>query len=113
MRPSCLRSPLRILAFSVLLYLFAPPPAHTQSPSPYLFASIPGGPPSHVAAFSVDPSGILTAVPGSPFPESQEGGLIAVDPLNQFVFILNSNSNNVSVLSIDAATGALSELTAA
>jgi hypothetical protein len=97
------------------LYLFAPESAHTQAPSTpptYLFASIPNGTTSNVAAFSVDPSGTLTAVTGSPFPESREGGLVTVDPLNQFVFVLNTTSNDISVLSIDS-TGALAELTAA
>jgi hypothetical protein len=116
MRSSCLQSPLRTLVFTALSYLFAPAAAHAQSastPPPYLFASVPNGTTSNVAAFSVDPSGTLTPVTGSPFPESREGGLVAVDPLNQFVFVLNGASNDISVLSIAPNTGALAELTAA
>jgi hypothetical protein len=115
MRISCLHSPCRTLVFAAVLYLFAPEPAHAQSPSTpptYLFASIPNGTTSNVAAFSVDPSGTLTPVSGSPFTESHEGGLVSVDPLNQFVFVLNATSSDISVLSIDP-TGALAELTAA
>jgi 6-phosphogluconolactonase (cycloisomerase 2 family) len=117
----CLRSPLRTALFAALLYLFAPAsaqaqaqaPAQATTAAPYLFASIPAGSASQVAAFSVDSSGALTAVPGSPFAESHEGGFVAVDPLNQFVFVLNATSSLISVFAIDPATGKLAELISA
>src|SRR5215475_15899125 len=113
MRLSCLSSLLRTLVFTALVYLFAPTPAHAQSSSgqtPYLFASIPGGPSSQVAAFAVQPNGVLTEVRGSPFPASREGGLVTTDPTDQFLFVLNATSNTISVLSIDPNTGALAEV---
>jgi Abnormal spindle-like microcephaly-assoc'd, ASPM-SPD-2-Hydin/Lactonase, 7-bladed beta-propeller len=109
MRYSCLLPPLRTLVFTVLLYLFAPTPAHAQSP--YLYASLPGGgATSQIVGFSVGLDGTLTPIPGPPFNLSREGGLVATDPDDQFLFVLNPTTNTISVLSIDQNTGALTEV---
>jgi 6-phosphogluconolactonase (cycloisomerase 2 family) len=107
MRLSCLQSPLRTLVFTALLYLLAPSPAHAQAP--YLYASVPGGATSQIAAYSVAPDGTLTSIVGSPFSVSGEGGLVTTDPTDQFLFVLNAHSNTISVLSIDPS-GALTEV---
>ncbi|HEX4380370.1 MAG TPA: choice-of-anchor D domain-containing protein, partial [Candidatus Acidoferrum sp.] len=112
-----LHAPLPTLLFAALLYLVAPASAQAQTQNnaqpTYIFASVPSGAASQVAAFSVDSAGALKAVPGSPFTETREGGFVAVDPLNQFVFVLNAASNDISVFAIDPATGVLAELSAA
>jgi 6-phosphogluconolactonase (cycloisomerase 2 family) len=113
MRLSCLKSPLRTLVLTSLLYLLAAVPPQAQSPTistPYLFASISGNSTSQVAAFAVQPDGTLATVSGSPFPLSSEGGLVTTDPNDRFLFVLNSNSNSISVLSIDPSSGGLSEV---
>jgi len=107
MRTSCRPSQLRTSLFATILYFCAPTSAHAQAP--YLYASIPGASTSQVAAFSVDSSGALTAVSGSPFPESREGGFVVTDPADQFLFVLNATSNTISVMSI-APNGALTEV---
>jgi Lactonase, 7-bladed beta-propeller/Abnormal spindle-like microcephaly-assoc'd, ASPM-SPD-2-Hydin len=111
MRPSCLKSPFRITIFAAVLYLLAP--SSGQAQAPYLYVSIPGATTSQVAAFSVDSSGALTAVHGSPFTESHEGGMVSTDPADQFLFVVNATSDTISVLSIDQSTGALTEITPA
>src|ERR1700722_16002151 len=109
MRLSCLQSPLRTVVFAGFLYLFGP--ASAQAQAPYLYASIPGGgTTSQVVGFSVALDGTLTPVPGSPVSLSTEGGFVTTDPSDQFLFVLNAKSNSVSVLSIDSATGALSQV---
>ena len=108
MRFPCLLSPLRTLVFFAVLYLFAP--ASAQAQSPYLYASIPNGTTSLIAGYSVDRSGKLTPVPGSPLSLSREGGLVATDPADQFLFVLNATTNAISVLSIDSSSGALTEV---
>jgi YVTN family beta-propeller protein len=35
---------------------------------------------------------------------------IAIDPSGKFAYVTNSNSNDVSMYSIDAATGALTQI---
>lgn len=109
MRYSCLLSPLRTVFFSAILYLFAP--ASAQAQSPYLYASIPNTTTSSlIAGYSVGLDGTLTPVPGSPFTLSREGGLVTTDPTDQFLFVLNPASNDISVLSIDSNNGALIEV---
>jgi hypothetical protein len=55
-------------------------------------------------------SGALSAAPGSPFADRQLGGAIAVDALGRFLFIVNPDTNNISMFQIDKATGGLSEV---
>lgn len=69
---------------------------------------------STVSAFSVHPNGTLTSVAGSPFPTGGigwGGGSIAsnrITTAGNFLFASNSESNDVSVFTIDPITGALS-----
>lgn len=69
-----------------------------------------------VSAFSVAPDGVLTPVAGSPFGTGGAGtgsaGFFAGNRLTictagGFLFVANELSNNISVFSIDSATGAL------
>jgi len=69
-----------------------------------------------VSAFSVDTNGLLTPIAGSPFATGGSGvgsGFFAANRLTTCVvgnllFVANEQSNNISVFSINPATGALS-----
>jgi 6-phosphogluconolactonase (cycloisomerase 2 family) len=80
----------------------------------YVYASVPASPsPSSVSGFSKTSStGALTLVPGSPFNEQLEGGLMAIDGQGKFLFVLNSTSDDISMFQIDQVSGALSEVPA-
>jgi 6-phosphogluconolactonase (cycloisomerase 2 family) len=68
---------------------------------------------SLVTGFSVaSPSGALSEIPGAPFNERLEGGLVAIDGQGKFLFVLNPKSNDISMFQIDPASGALSEVQA-
>lgn len=70
-------------------------------------------PTSVVAAFSkTSQTGALTLVPGSPFSDRLEGGLMAIDGQGKFLFVLNPTSNDISMFQIDQTSGALSEVPA-
>jgi 6-phosphogluconolactonase len=70
---------------------------------------------NNVSAYTINPtSGALTQVEGSPFPT---GGVtpagvqnIAFDPAGRFAYVTNVNSGNISVYTIDPASGALSAI---
>lgn len=61
-----------------------------------------------VAALSVDTStGVLTAVPGSPFATGNGPFSIAVDQSGKYLYTANSHDNTISAFTIDAATGVI------
>jgi 6-phosphogluconolactonase len=74
----------------------------------FLYASNCGS--NNVSGFSINPAtGTLTAVPGSPFPTGGAcafGGAVAVTPNNQFLYVANISSFNVSAFGIGSG-GAL------
>lgn len=101
-----------LLVISSLLF-FSAFRVGAQSPSQqYVFASAStSANTSGVAAFSKDSqTGALSSVAGSPFNERMEGGLLAIDGLGKFLFILNPASSNISMFQIDSNTGALLEV---
>jgi len=65
-----------------------------------------------VSAYAIDPTtGLLTALPGSPF--AAAGGYVnelAIDPSGKFLYTANTTTNNVSALAIDATTGSLTPM---
>src|SRR5260370_17817384 len=66
-----------------------------------------------VSAFSIDgTTGMLTPVPGSPFPVGQFPESVTVDPTGRFVYVANSRSPNVSAYTIYGTTGPLTPLAA-
>jgi 6-phosphogluconolactonase len=70
---------------------------------------------NNISAFKIDTStGVLTAVPGSPFATGGSGGLngisLAVTPDGEFLYAGNGASNNISEFSIDDSSGALTAL---
>src|SRR5690348_6047784 len=61
-----------------------------------------------ISAYNKDSqTGALGPVSGAPFPEQFEGGLVAIDGLGKFLFVLNPQNDTISMFQIDAATGAL------
>ena len=68
-----------------------------------------------ISAFVLDStSGALTPVPGSPFPSGGNGSIngplgITADTSGHFIFVSNA-SNDISVFSINTATGALTPI---
>jgi len=70
-------------------------------------------PTSVVAAFSkTSQTGALTPVPGSPFSDRLEGGLMVIDGQGKFLFVLNPVSDDISMFQIDQTSGVLSEVPA-
>jgi hypothetical protein len=68
---------------------------------------------SVVSGFSkASQTGALTGIPGSPFNERFEGGLVAIDGQGKFLFVLNPTSNEISMFQIDQTSGALAEVPA-
>ncbi len=77
----------------------------------FLYVSNAGS--NDVSAFAINPTtGVLTPVPGSPFPtegNGKDGIGLAATPNNQFLYATNSGSNNVTIFSI-GPNGALTRL---
>lgn len=98
---------LRLLS-SLTIFLGAISPASAQtSAQQFLYTS--GG--SVLSGYSINnQTGGLTPVPGSPFNERLEGGLMAIDGQGKFLFVLNPTSDDVSMFQIDQTTGALTEV---
>jgi 6-phosphogluconolactonase len=70
--------------------------------------------PGDVSAYTIDgTTGVLTAVPGSPFPAGGEPASVTVDPSGQFAYVANQTSANVFAYTIDGTTGALTGATGA
>jgi len=75
----------------------------------YVYATIPE--PSQIAIYREDPaSGVLTALPGSPFAGGPGVISIAVHPSKQFLYTANSGQSNLSLYDI-ASDGTLNEVT--
>jgi 6-phosphogluconolactonase (cycloisomerase 2 family) len=71
--------------------------------------------PGRLSEFTIDPrTGAWTQIPGSPFVEgADEPNSIAAAPSGKFLYVLNRGEEDVSVLSIDSATGSLTAVGAA
>ena len=60
-----------------------------------------------ISAYTIDTSGLLTPVAGSPFPTGTKPTSLIVDPNGAFLYVANNGSADVSVYSINTANGAL------
>jgi DNA-binding beta-propeller fold protein YncE len=56
-----------------------------------------------------DASGAITAISGSPYRTGSSPSSVAVDPLDNFLYVANEGSNNISVYAL-GADGSLSAL---
>jgi hypothetical protein len=99
----------RVLA--VLLGLFLSSiPARAQLQQPFVFAADPFGPGPAILVYTRnDVSGVLTPVPGSPFPSRAPVNSLALDFKGRFLFV-GTPQNNIEMYTIDPNTGALQEV---
>jgi 6-phosphogluconolactonase (cycloisomerase 2 family) len=63
---------------------------------------------NNVSAWVVNPNGLLAPVAGSPFSVGFQPVAVKVDPLRRQLYVASSGDDKLSVLSLDATTGALS-----
>ncbi|HET8924826.1 MAG TPA: choice-of-anchor D domain-containing protein [Candidatus Acidoferrum sp.] len=106
---------MRTLRLFVLLSILLgmAPPASAQTSQQYVYASVPQLSPasSAISGFNkASQSGALSLIPGSPFNERFEGGLVAIDGQGKFLFVLNPKSDDISMFLVNQASGALSEV---
>ena len=84
--------------------------AHAQLQQPFVFAADPFGPGPGILVYTRnDVSGVLTPVPGSPFPSRAPVNSLALDFKGRFLFVATSQ-NNIEMYTIDPNTGALQEV---
>jgi 6-phosphogluconolactonase (cycloisomerase 2 family) len=104
------QAPCFVLVFSAALIGTVCATAQTPQRQ-YVYASVPiTTTTSEVAGFSKDGgTGVLSST-GTALADALEGGAIAVDAKGRFLFIVNPDSNSISMFQIDRATGALSEV---
>jgi 6-phosphogluconolactonase (cycloisomerase 2 family) len=63
---------------------------------------------SFVLAYSIDPTtGLLTQIPGSPYPTGTDSSSATTDPAGKFLFVTDETPCDVIAYSIDANTGVL------
>jgi len=95
----------------ILLTIGSSASAQTLSQQ-YVYGSPPTStPPTVISGFiKSSQTGALTALPGSPFNERLDSGLVAIDGQGKFLFVLNQTSNDISMFQIDSSSGALSEV---
>src|SRR5258708_12353551 len=98
-------------ALAVLLGLFLwVTAAHGQIEEAFGFAADRLGPGRGILVYSRnDVSGVLTPVPGSPFPSGAPVNSLALDFKGRFLFVATSQ-NNIEMYTIDPNTGALQEV---
>lgn len=98
-----------VVALQVLLAPAVNPQAATQQ-RVYVSASVTTTT-SILPAYNKDSAtGVLSLLPNAPFADRLEGGALAIDGQGRFLFVLNPESNSISMFQIDASTGALSEV---
>lgn len=101
-----------LLTLDAALFSAVSAPAQTPQQQ-YVYASVPVGATSEVAAFSKDgQTGALTSLPSAPVLDNLEGGSLAVDALGRFLFVINPVTSKISMFQIDQTTGSLTEVAA-
>jgi 6-phosphogluconolactonase (cycloisomerase 2 family) len=66
---------------------------------------------ANISAYSLNPkTGVLAAVPGSPFATGTTPASLALHPSGRFLYVTNTGPNTVSGYSIDDKTGALTAI---
>lgn len=93
-----------LLVFSLSLCSLS---ARAQFQSPFVFTADPKG----VAVYTRnDVTGILTPVPGSPFPGKEPVNVITLDFAGRFLFTASYSPSKISMFTVDPNTGALQEV---
>ena len=107
-RSSCL-SLIRYLVLIIGLFLCSLP-ARAQLQQPFVFAPDAANPNSIDVYTRNDLTGVLTPVPGSPFPSRQTVNVMSLDFKGRFLFTASYNPSKISMFTIDPNTGALQEV---
>src|SRR5258707_11051567 len=97
----------------LLLHAALAASAAAQAPQQqYVYGSVPlTATTSQVAAYAKNgQTGALSAVAGSPFADSLQGGAMAIDGLGRFLFVVNTSTSNISMFQINQSTGSLTEV---
>src|SRR5438270_10349258 len=77
--------------------------------SHFVYATIPAA--NQVQVYREDPnSGVLTALPGSPFAAGPAAQSLVVHPSKKFLYVANAGENDISLFTI-SSTNALTEVT--
>src|ERR1700731_3746922 len=110
--PLAVSNALRALRLLLLLGTLVASTAAQTPQQQYVFGSVPIPPAtSQVAAYAKNgQTGALSAVAGSPFADSLQGGAMAIDGLGRFLFVINPSTSNISMFQINQSTGSLSEV---
>lgn len=102
-RSGC-RNVLRSLALLIGLLLNCIP-ARSQLQQAFVFAADPANPKSIDVYTRNDLTGVLTPVPGSPFPSKEPVNVMALDFKGRFLFTGSDNPSNISMFSVDTNSG--------
>jgi len=82
----------------------------SSSPSHVAYVALPFD--NAVGAYRIsDDSGSFTKVPATPFASGTSPAVVAVHPSNKLLYTANQSENTISLFTIDASTGALTEVT--
>src|SRR5258708_4148447 len=102
----------RILRIVLLQAALAATAAAQTPQQQHVFGSVPiTTTTSQVAAYAKNgQTGALSAVAGSPFADSLQGGAMAIDALGRFLFVINTSTSNISMFQIDQSTGSLTQV---
>src|SRR5258707_11994005 len=100
---------LRALAFLIGLAICSIS-ARAQLQQPFVFSANPANPNSVAVFTRNDVTGILTAVPGSPFPSLEPVNVMTLDFKGRFLFTASFNPSKISMFVVDPNTGALQEV---
>jgi len=89
--------------------------AHSAALHPsgdFLYVANPGQNENDISLFSIASNGALTEVtPRTPIGiNASQPELLAMDPAGSYLYVMNTQSNNISVFSIDSSTGALTQV---
>jgi 6-phosphogluconolactonase len=78
----------------------------------YLYVANPGESENDVSLFTIAGNGVLTEVfpRATVMPLGNEPEQLAMDPSGKYLYVMNSASENISVFSINATTGTLTQL---
>jgi len=78
----------------------------------FLYVANPGQLEDDISLFAIASNGALTEVTPrtSIGPNASQPELLAMDPAGSYLYVMNTQSNNISVFSIDSTNGALAQL---
>ena len=100
---------LRSLALVIGLFLCSIS-ARTQLQQPFVFSGDPANPKGIAVYARNDLTGVLTPVPGSPFPSREAVNVMTLDFKARFLFTATYNPSKISMFTVDPHTGALQEV---